>query len=330
MKQSYKLIGLCLCAALLAACGGTSDGVAPSTPAGVAPSSSMHSAFAQPAAGGKKKKKRHRPSEIFNQFDTPPTGSPQPTNFEIVLAGNVVSALCGSTNPPCLDQPVYGPYNPFCPPSQGPGNPCYPTVTYDASNNTTIVTYSGSTLNYNEPGYPGLVHFGLLSTPGQPGSVYGIVLNSYFSYSQLHRRRAQSTSTSLEPIVNIEWKSKLQASANWAYAEVFIAVSLKPSGAAAYGTWNEVAYVPKGSQQPQLTFTNYGKQTLYVLSSGIVPNQSVPTDPECQTNPGCPEDMTILGLLNYAGSPPPGSASSPFVPLTYPPAKVLKPTKPPV
>lgn len=340
MKRSYKLIGACLSAAILAACRGQSIGVAPSTLSGVAPNSQTHvsqragaGALARLPFDGGKKKKRHRPTEIFNQFDTPPAASdPQPTNFEIVLSGNVVSALCGATNPPCLDQPVYGPYNPFCPPSQGPTNPCYPTVTYDSSNNTTTVTYSGTTLNYNEPGYPGLVHFGLLSTPSQPGSVYGIVLNSYFSYPPtLHRhKRGGSESFSAEPIVNIEWKSNVKASANWAYAEVFIAVSLKPGGATTYGTWNDVAYVPKGSAQPHLTFTNYGKQALYVVSSGIIPDQSVPTDPKCETNPACPENMTILSVLNYAGSPPPGYSGSSFVPLTYPPAKILKPTKPPV
>lgn len=282
----------------------------------------------------KQKKKRHRPSEIFNQFDTPPPASdPQPTNFEIVLSGNLVTALCGVTNPPCLDQPVFGPYNPFCPPSQGPGNPCYPTVTYDPTSNTTTVEYSGPTLYYNEPGYPGLVHFGLLSTAAQSASLYGAVLHSYFSYPPpLRTRRHTRTqgSTSEQPIVNIAWKSKAQLSANWAYAEVFVAVSLKPGGAAVYGTWNEVPYVPKGSGQPHLTFTNYGSQTLYVVSAGIIPDQTVPTDPECDTNPSCPENMNLLSILNFAGSPPPGFSGSQFTQLEYPPAKILKPTKPPV
>jgi hypothetical protein len=339
MNRSYKVIGVYLAVALLAACRGTSSDVSPSA-SNIAPNSQTHlsrSAGLGTFSDGidaNKKKKRSRPTEIFNQFDTPPaTSDPQPTNFEIVLSGNVVNALCGATNPPCLDQPVYGPYNPFCPPSHNRTNPCYPTVTYNPSNNTTTVTYSGATLNYNEPGYPGLVHFGLLSTPSQPGSLYGIVLNSYFSYPPSlprHRRRGDSQSTSLEPIVNIEWKSNVKESAKWAYAEVFIDVSLKPDGTAAYGTWNDVAYVPKGSTQPHLTFTNYGKQALYVVSSGIIPGIAVPSDPECQSNPACPENMTILGMLNYAGSPPPGSGSSAFIPLTYPPAKVLKPTKPPV
>jgi hypothetical protein len=346
MKQQYNCIGAFVTAALLVACGGPSNGAAPSAPSGIATNSQTHlsrsagsgtlyavGARSQPPAAGKKKKKRHRPTEIFNQFDTPPASSdPQPTNFEIVLSGNLVSALCGATYPPCLDQPVFGPYNPFCPPSHGANNPCYPTVTYNASNNTTTVTYSGPTLNYNEPGYPGLVHFGLLSTPSEPNAVFGSVLSSYFSYPSLRRRKhgGNSQSTSPQPTVNIAWKSNIQESAIWAYAEVFIDVSLKPGGAAVYGTWNEVAYVPKGSAQPHLTFTNFGKQTLYVVTSGIIPDQSVPTDPECQTDPACPENMTILSVLNYAGSPPPGFPSSSFIPLTYPPAKILKPTKPPV
>jgi hypothetical protein len=333
MKRSYKIAGACLTAALLAGCRGADSGVAPAT-SGLAPNAQTHlsqSALARTAPdAGKKKQKRHRPTEIFNQFDTPPAASQQqPTNFEIVLSGNVVAALCGSTTAPCLDQPVFGPYNPFCPPSQGFNNPCYPTVTYNPTSNTTTVMYSGPTLYLNEPGYPGLVHFGLLATPSQPNSLYGLVLSSYFSYSTLHHKRGRTTSTSQQPIVNVEWKSNVQESSNWAYAEVFIDVALKPGGTPTYGTWNDVAYVPKGTAQPQLTFTNYGKQTLYVISSGIIPGQPVPTDPECQTDPACPENMTILGILNYAGSPPPGLPSSAFIPLKYPPAKVLKPTKPP-
>ncbi len=294
----------------------------------------MQAAAAQTNDAGGQKKKRHRPSEIFNQFDTPPPASgPQPSSFTIVLGGNLVTAICGATNPPCLDQPVYGPYNPFCPPSQGPNNPCYPTVVYNPSNNTTTVTYSGNTLTLNEPGYPGLVHFGLLSTPSQPGTVEGDVLNSYWSFppqSRSRRHRGGHQSTSPSPMVNIAWDSKVQESANWAYAEVFVAVSLTPSGPAVYGTWNQVAYIPKGTAQPKLTFANYGSQTLYVVAAGIIPNQQVPTDPECLTNPSCPEDMSILEALNFAGSPPPGYSGSNFIPLTYPPAKVLKPQKPPM
>jgi hypothetical protein len=43
--------------------------------------------------------------------------------------------------------------------------------------------------------------------------------------------------------------------------------------------------------------------------------------------PLCKEDYAILASLNFTGSPPPGFSGSQFVPLQYPPAKVLKPEK---
>ena len=261
------------------------------------------------------KKKRTKPTEIFNQFNSVPQG-PQPTNFEVVLQGNQVSELCGATNPPCLNQALYGPYNPFCPPSQGP---CYPTVTYNPSTNTTTVTYSGSTLYQNIPGHSNYYHFGLFATPTSNGSDKGLVLSSYWSYP--------SSPNAAQPIVSIN-SSGPKTSASWQYAMVYVAVALTKGGQPVYGTWNEVAYVPKGSEQPKLTFKNYGTQTLYVVSSGIIPAQSVPSDPECLSNPSCPENMTILASENFAGSPPPGEDGSQFIPLSYPPEDVLKPSKP--
>jgi hypothetical protein len=263
------------------------------------------------------------PVEIINQFNRVPAG-PTPTNFEIVLKGNLVQALCGPTNPPCLDQPVYGQFNPFCPPSQGPNNPCYPTVTYNSANNTTTVTYSGPGLYQNIPNKPGLYHFGIFATPYTgTGSLKPLSITSYWSYSGQSRIGGQSSVA--QPSISINPPPPQGGSSSWAYAEVFVAAALTPSGPAAYGTWNYVPYNPQGSAQPKLTFTNWGSQPLYVVSSGIVPGLSVPTDPACFTNPSCPENMSILGILNFAGSPPPGESGSPFVPLTYPPPNVLAP-----
>jgi hypothetical protein len=295
--------------ATLSGCNGASSSLAP-------PATTMQQSLtqSQPDRG-----KRKHPAEIINQFNSVPQG-PQPTNFEIVLQGNLVEAICGPTNPPCLDQPLYGPYNPFCPPSQGPSNPCYPTVTYNPSTNQTIVTYSGPTLYENIPGHTNYYHFGLFATPDDTTSLKGIELTSYWSYP--------SSPNNPQPIVSINSKAEPKGATKWAYAEVFVSVATTPNGPAVYGTWDDVAYVPNGTAQPRLSFKNYGKQVLYVLSSGIIPNQPVPSDPLCVTNPSCPEDMQILSILNFAGSPPPGDPSSSFVPLTYPPAKVLKPTKP--
>ena len=289
-----------------------------STPSTISPQPAIQQVPAQSVPA--KQKKAGTPTEIINQFNSLPETGPQPTNFEVVLSGNMVAAICGPTNPPCLDQPLYGPYNPFCPPSQGPNNPCYPTVTYDPATNTTTVTYSGPTLYENIPGHTNYYHFGLFATPTSSASVKGLELDSYWSYP--------SSPNNPQPMVSINWKGFAKSAPKWTYAEVFVSVSLTPGGPVAYGTWNELGYVAKGSQQPHFTFTNYGTQTLYVVSSGIIPNQPVPSDPDCAKNPSCPENMNILNILNFAGSPPPGDPNSSFIPLTYPPAKVLKPTRP--
>ena len=71
---------------------------------------------------------KNRPAELWNQIlndPCPPYGSgPCPTNFEVVFAGDLRNSI-----PP--QQPLYGHYNAFCPPSHGPSNPCPPTITYN-------------------------------------------------------------------------------------------------------------------------------------------------------------------------------------------------------
>ena len=184
-----------------------------------------------------KTQKRAAPPEIINQFVSVPPGTATPTNFEIVLKGNLVNAICGPSNPPCLDQPLYGPYNPFCPPS---GGPCYPTVTYNPSTNTTTVEYSGPTLYQNIPGHTNYYHFGLFAGPSSTGSVKGLEVTSYWSYA--------SSPNVPQPIVSINSGNTLQKSANWAYALVFIAVATSPKGPAVYGTWNDSRLHPERLQ----------------------------------------------------------------------------------
>jgi hypothetical protein len=264
-----------------------------------------------------------RPAEIYNYFQNTaslPPSYPTPSDFEVNFSGDDIGEICGTGNPPCMQQPLYGPYNPFCAPSNGPSNPCYPTVTYSPTANVTTVEYSGPNLYQNIPGKPGLYHFGLFAGFGdskqEDDRLYGC---GYWTFA--------SEPSFQQPFVNVNWSPNVLKSTKWAYAEVYVSVALKAGGAAVAGFWTEIAYVPKGSAQPTLEFTNNGTQTLYVTSSGIVPDQNVPTDPSCQKNAACAENMAILSNLNFAGSPPPGSTGSPFVQLAHPPKSVLKPEK---
>jgi hypothetical protein len=252
-----------------------------------------------------------RASEIINEFVALPT-SQQASDFEIVLCGNWTDQI-GT-------QPLYGPYDPFCPPSRGPSNPCYPTVTYDASTNTTTVSFAGSALYQNIPNHPGLYHFGLLST-WYDESLDNMILAQYWTYA--------SQSPASQPIVSVNWSPKTLGCANWKYATVYVAVALAKGGSAVTGQWMQTAYCPsKGKKQPIFSFENYGAQTLYVVSSGVLLNQPVPANPNCYTNDAaCPQDMSILSVLNFAGMPPPGNAGSPFVKLQKPPPSILKPIK---
>lgn len=206
-------------------------------------------------------------------------------------------------------------FNPFCPVSYSSG--CNPIVTSNPSNNTTTSTLTGFPFDPNGKGpisEPPVIHAGIAMSGSQnyktsAALMYGsVAVPSYF--------------------INVNSTKLVKKSATWAYAEVYVAASLSPSGPQIVNLWQEIGYVPKGSAQPQFTFENYGKKALYVQSSGIILNLPVPTDPACQKlNPLCPDDYKILGVLNFAGSPPPGFSGSQFIPLQYPPPKVLKPKK---
>lgn len=252
------------------------------------------------------------PTEIFNQYDAIPPG-PTPTNFEVVFAGDVRQYL-GS-------EPLWGPFNPFCPPSRGPNNPCPPSISYNSATNTTTVTYSGPQLYQNIPGHPGQAHFGLLGSNAPQGGLK--VVASYWSYSARSSRRGTSSTVAM-PALSITYNQPL-GDYGWAYAVVYVEASFEPitaSNPAPYGLWFEIPYLPNGNNQPQFTFTNYGSQPIYTANSGIVLNQPVPSDPKCQSNPACQENLTLLGNLNYVNMPP-EDPGSPFGPMQYPPPNQL-------
>jgi hypothetical protein len=268
------------------------------------------------------------PAEIFNFFQKfPCTYGSQgcPTDFEIAFTGNI-TAFIPST------EPLYGPYNPFCPPTQGPNNPCPPTVTYDTTSNKTIVEFSGATLyqnthDCNSFGGQPCVHYGLLASQNQTQGLWGFQETSYWTYGTPLRRKGAQPQTypppQPAPIISIASKQPVMSS-KWKYAIVFVSASTQATGTASYGSWWAIGYVPKGKAQPIIQFRNYGTQTLYVKSSGILLNQPVPTDLACLSNPACQENMAILATENSDSLPPPGTSGSPFTPLANPP-KVLKP-----
>jgi len=256
----------------------------------------------------------NKPAEIFNQILPYPApcqygSGPCPTDFEVVFKGDVTKDI-----PP--NEPLNVHEDAFCNPSQS--QYCSPTVTYNPSSNTTTIEWSGPTLFHNRTsGQPG-VHFGLMAGQDYKTKVKQFEASSEWTYA--------STPAQPQPIVSIAGKEPVK-SANWKYAIVYVAASTK-QGAAQYATWSAVPYVASGSQQqPRFTFSNYGSQTLYVSSSGIVINVPVPSDPECLKTPACPENQAILAALQEVNYPPPGSSSSPFVKMQYPPPAVLKPRK---
>lgn len=254
----------------------------------------------------------NRPTEIGNWILPYPcySGQPCPTDFEVTFKGNVTADIPSN-------EPLDVHENAFCNPSGTLS--CAPTVTYNASSNTTTVEWSGPILYHNRADGRTGVHFGILASQDQDTRIKSLEESSEWTYS--------SSGPAPMPIVSINSKQP-KSSSNWKYAVVYVAGTTNPSGGSEYATWNEIAYAPKAgaasSAQPNLTFANYGTKTIYVTSSGIVTGLSVPTDKECLTNPACPENLTLLGNLQADGFPPPGSASSPFQKLQKPP-KVLKP-----
>jgi hypothetical protein len=262
------------------------------------------------------KTKGNRPAELWNEILPYPCYSGQtcPTDFEIIFKGNVTADV-----PP--NEPMSVHENAFC--AASGSSACDPSVTYNASTNTTTVEYSGTTLYHNRTsGQPG-VHFGMLAARNYTTNIKALAQSTEWTYP--------SSQAAPEPVVSMNSKQPT-ASKTWKYAVVYVAGTTSQSGGAEYATWDEIAYVPKttpgsSGQQPKITFANYGSQPIYVTSSGGVFDLPVPTDPECLKTPLCKENLSLLGDLQEVDYPPPGSGSSPFVRLQYPPKKVLKPLK---
>lgn len=294
LSRYSLLIGLC--AITLTACN--------SSPNASGIPSSVTTAKVSPDGSGK-------PPELFNQILPYPcySSQPCPSDFEVVYQGNVTAEIHAN-----LQLNIHE--NAFCDPSGTQS--CAPTVTYNATSNTTTVEWSGPVVYHNRRDNRPGVHFGLANA-NVPAAVLS-KLTSEWTYA--------SSGPAPMPIVSINSKQP-KKSGKWQYAVVYLAGSTSPSGTAQYATWNEIPYVAKANAagtQPKITFANYGNQTIYVTSSGIVTGLAVPTDPTCIKDPNCKEDLALLGNLDATGFPPPGSSSSPFVPLQHPP-KVLKPQK---
>lgn len=266
-------------------------------------------------------KEYYYPPELWNGFVTPPTSGPPPIDFDIVFVGNVTSDF------PSPLQPGYGVYDPFCPPSQTCTNE---TVSYNASTNTTTFSFNAIPPYYqlyqNISGHGNEVHFGILNGPG------GTRVKCLKWYTEWTFASAPAQQT---PVLNIcnpkKVKTKSAAAEPTVFATVFVAESFAPitsSQPATAGTWIDVPYTQSaGSQkkQPKFEFTNATSQTIYTANSGIVLDQSYPSDPSCIKNLYCAENIANLELLNYAGMPPPTSASSPFSKMQYPPPSSIPP-----
>jgi|HubBroStandDraft_5_1064220.scaffolds.fasta_scaffold131469_1 hypothetical protein len=274
-------------------------------------SSSGTAALYQPSQNSRITPLLPPPPDLHNWYQSGPTSGPTPDDFEVVYQEYVASDL-GAGNFP-------HDFNPFCPPSVTQG--CPVTVTYNPTTNTTTLEFSGtlsenlySSANCRLPCY----HFG-----GQSSA--NLLNGAQNAYAEWTFPKTNAPAPS--PYVNVGVAHGMKQSKAWAYAEVFIAASLKPGTSPVFGSWEDIGYVPKGSTQPKFKFSNYGTQKLYVQSSGIILNAaSVPTDPACRKlNPMCAENLKILATLNFAGSPPPGFSGSKFIPLQYPPPKILKP-----
>ncbi len=260
------------------------------------------------------------PPELWNGFVTPPTSGASPIDFDIVFTGNVTSDF------PSPLQPGYGVYDPFCPPNQTCNNE---SISYNASTNTTTFSFNAIPpyyqLYHNMGTQTNEVHFGVLNGPG------GTRVKCLKWYTEWTFASAPPQQT---PVLNIcnhkKVKTKKGAAEPTVFATVFVEESFSPitsSNPATAGTWIDVPYTQySGSQekQPKFTFTNETSKTIFTADSGIVLDQSYPTDPNCLTNLYCSENIANLELLNYAGMPPPGSSGSPFIKMQYPPASKIR------
>jgi hypothetical protein len=236
------------------------------------------------------------PAEAWNGFFTSPSLSPGPTNFEITFSGS----------PNIPTQTVTSGIDPFCQGTTG----CTINSMYFSSTNTTTVTYMGNALQPNTQ-----YHFGTLVADLDAFPACAV----NWSYP--------SSPPMAGPIVSVASEGKFEKYSKYKYSVVYLQASFQPKGGFS-GSWYLMPYVPKGSDQPHLQFSNCGSRTLYVSNSGIVVGIALPIDPRCRRDPACPENEQLLSMLNFAEMPPPGYSGSPFKPMQHPPPKVLKPGPP--
>jgi hypothetical protein len=170
----------------------------------------------------------NRPAELWNEILPYPCYSGQecPTDFEIIFKGNVTADI-----PPSI--PLSTHENAFCPAS---GSGCDPSVTYNASNNTTTVEYSGPTLYHNRVARAAGVHFGMISARNYTTNIKALAQSTEWTYP--------SSQPAPEPVVSIN-STQPKTSKSWKYAVVYVAGTTSQSGGAEYATWDEISYVPK-------------------------------------------------------------------------------------
>jgi hypothetical protein len=294
-----KLLGLstslALAAALLAGCSGDA---------------SSPGALSQPLAASRvnpDNQNYNGPPEMANFWVFAPAGA-APSNFEVTILGDWSTQIGTPEADPSTDA--------FC----AVTSTCVPVVS--VANNQTTISWSGTTLYQNSPN--GGYHFGLAGEASGFGAsgcqeIQQCEISQHWSYP--------SNPPIPWVLVSVEWPHPIHKHFKaWLYATVYIEVALKKRGPGLFGMWADVPYSPSGSAQPKLVFHNPGSQKLFVTNSGIMPAQTVPTNPDCLKNAYCSDDVTMLRALNFKGAPPPGYPSSRFIALTNPP-KVLKPGK---
>lgn len=290
-------------------------------PAGGSPTVTITSGLAEPigvAVSGKTKgtKGKGKPPEIFNWWvQDPPASGPAPTDFEVVFTGNVTSdipALLLSTG-----------YDPFCPTSQT----CSYTTTFNPTTDTTTVTYSGTTLYQNIPGHTDQSHFGLIAGDGDSTNIKCLAQDGFWTFPSAGAQPVPEVALNPRncPPPGISGHNLSPDVAYTNYAYVYLDASFQPSGPPTWGVWFALPYKASARKQPKFAFSNEGQSTVYVLHSGIILDQALPSE-ACQLNPICPANVQLLESLNYAQLPPPGYASSPFTKMEFPPPASLPPS----
>ena len=82
------------------------------------------------------------------------------------------------------------------------------------------------------------------------------------------------------------------------------------------GAWSATAYDP-ASTKPFI-IKNDTDRPMRLDSLGYIAGIPAPTNPECQANPSCDENLHMLGSLSAESFPPPGDPGSQFIVLKAP------------